>query len=1340
MKEFNLAPIGSDQKKAKKFQKPIYSTSETEEEYQAYLKMKPKWHSKGGHKDSWDPMGIASPPQIVQKPVGVVQKPKPQPQVAQKVERGAEVYPVSLQIFPGNGVNGGHNGGANTAVILENNNLLPPNFERIQKSDSIIEVREKNNMIPAFERIQKSNSVVEVVPIRKLSTQIQQQQSLDESILQQSPKFAHKESSPFIQHKSPIKEASPYLSPTKETQPLSGHQMMKQPDPNKSQSFPVKELSPYDNIVDIERKSSQVAQIPSSASNDNLQVPTSPQDSEDQTTPQAPRKLYGIPKQTSVESTHSFSENDDASEAAQLESALRAIKEDPETTKKKEMHKNLMNEALKKVEMRNIQKKNFSQLARTNPTLAALNIVTRKELKMEELQEKYEQEDQNRQRHKSGSTAKDEQQAAQATQAVPGNSAVNAGVLATFRELSIHKPGPGGSQNSASRQAAIAAKKASTPVKPDATPKQSISKDPLIATSNSELSTADTSAPVVVLRKQPRILEPEELKARTSGTAGASNGGNSSGNALPGNDTVVSALPGAKLAFNNVASVQETKEKAEQIPIKSETTNSKLSPVVKKLENDNLSCRISTSDKDSKTQAKRTSEEAFSQEGGKQLARNQTPSSIQKDERSTSEKALEKINVAKEIVNAQRTENQKSPRSAKQNLEGLVHVKPKQETATKEFIVQEIVSNAESAPKLVRRAAERFEAGLSTEQNNNSPNSSLRVRSKSICNRLRERMEDNKDQESKPGPKQSLPWNGRSSPAVIRRKESMRNNKGYALQMSKSSDSITAAKLMAKARAEGNDGGNSLGINSTFSKSIQKQLDVYTKTKEEIQHILSLAKVGSVNDRISLFSNMMTSHRQQPQADPDQKQEAIRREIEEARAAHEGQETVSDTEIEFQPPIESKVKPLKIPMKPKMINSSSTASNNRTSSSPGGGLRINKSNMNDSPKKDRRPSIEDMPSVKSKIQNYISAASEDTPVDEVKEVQPQMTPKPILRKTSMQEPIQLTPILKRRDLTKERSKSPKKKAPKPVGDQFLSAEQNFKINILSATDMSATEDESENSRTLRNRKPSLKQLEEQPTFLKIPPKQVTESRPGIIKSKSFATPGQFECSIEESAGKKLQMLSFFGNNSSNASTKPATAKPRAASICDEMDDDELVDIDAEFESLLTKTFEKESRKLSLGEKAASISGRGPARSSAGPGGRGVSLDITNTGRTVSFDSASGQTRNRLQKSQSFGFNSSSGASGSGSGSVRGRPGRESQVRGVRERSSSGEDLEPVSQARSERRNSKMSQERSKQSFDPVAALPTSHTKQYSKNFGSPPPHSPSPSQSEYDTCDPWDDY
>ena len=59
--------------------------------------------------------------------------------------------------------------------------------------------------------------------------------------------------------------------------------------------------------------------------------------------------------------------------------------------------------------------------------------------------------------------------------------------------------------------------------------------------------------------------------------------------------------------------------------------------------------------------------------------------------------------------------------------------------------------------------------------------------------------------------------------------------------------------------------------------------------------------------------------------------------------------------------------------------------------------------------------------------------------------------------------------------------------------------------------------------------------------------------------------------------------------------------------------------------------------------------------------------------------------------------------------------------------------------------------------DPVAALPTSHTKKYlprqqtwaGAGPGSPvphlgqgpaAPHTPSPTLSEYDTCDPWDDY
>ena len=63
----------------------------------------------------------------------------------------------------------------------------------------------------------------------------------------------------------------------------------------------------------------------------------------------------------SIESTNSFSEPDEAHE--NLAPQLKSLKEDPETKKKKEIHKNLMSEALKKVELRKIQSKQF-QLSR----------------------------------------------------------------------------------------------------------------------------------------------------------------------------------------------------------------------------------------------------------------------------------------------------------------------------------------------------------------------------------------------------------------------------------------------------------------------------------------------------------------------------------------------------------------------------------------------------------------------------------------------------------------------------------------------------------------------------------------------------------------------------------------------------------------------------------------------------------------------------------------------------------------------------------------------------------------------------------------------------------------
>merc|ERR1712106_25285 len=328
--------------------------------------------------------------------------------------------------------------------------------------------------------------------------------------------------------------------------------------------------------------------------------------------------------------------------------------------------------------------------------------------------------------------------------------------------------------------------------------------------------------------------------------------------------------------------------------------------------------------------SKRATDPAFTNEGKQSSTR--APSTKEKEELAA--KALEKINAAQQVLKQQKLDQKVVP--AKQNLEGLVHVKPKQPEIQKKsdavpvnikqsssimttdhLTPPEIKKTSINKVATVRRAAEKFEMNLS--EMNTKPlsdstsalnfNSNLRGRSKSIGDALREQFVE--DQDSKNVLKTTLPWTGKSPPA-IRRRDATRN-KGYALQMSKSSDSITAAKLLAKARAENSQMAGGLRINQDFSKSIEQQIDVYSKTKDEIRKILNLAKVGSVTDRVELFTNM--KHKEPVHVDPDEKAEAIRREIEEARAR--AQETVSDTEIEFQAPIESKVKPLKIPMKPK---------------------------------------------------------------------------------------------------------------------------------------------------------------------------------------------------------------------------------------------------------------------------------------------------------------------------------------------------------------------------------------------------------------------------------------
>jgi len=222
-----------------------------------------------------------------------------------------------------------------------------------------------------------------------------------------------------------------------------------------------------------------------------------------------------------------------------------------------------------------------------------------------------------------------------------------------------------------------------------------------------------------------------------------------------------------------------------------------------------------------------------------------------------------------------------------------------------------------------------------------------------------------------------------------------------------------------------------------------------------------------------------------------------------------------------------------------------------------------------------------------------------------------------------------------------------------------------------------------------------------------------------MKSKSFGSCGQFEGSIEQDlvTAKKLTMMSFFNSNevkpkSIMKQTNRSNRRNSVSSITDEvLAEEDLIDIDAEFENLLTATFEQESKSASgqdvrdvrfttAGQQSAKAKGIGSAGVQAQPMQHSVRKgnDISNDLRLVGKTS-------KLKKSQSF------------SAEAVGRSSEHSVVHS---------DMQQIN-------------EHIKQGFDPVAALPSSTNRHQRKNFGT-PQHSPSPTQSEYDTADPWDDY
>jgi len=221
-----------------------------------------------------------------------------------------------------------------------------------------------------------------------------------------------------------------------------------------------------------------------------------------------------------------------------------------------------------------------------------------------------------------------------------------------------------------------------------------------------------------------------------------------------------------------------------------------------------------------------------------------------------------------------------------------------------------------------KKAAEQYEKSINNEPRQSRTFESRRghqqARSKSIGSNLAQRLQIassfGEDDDVSPN-KTVLPWASEqpkhSNPGI--RKHIAARDRGYQLRMRKSSDSITAAKLLAEA----NMNNSNLRINQDMSKSMERQMDIYTKTREDIRKILEVAKACSVQDRIKLF-NDPTPFTEPPMTSREERAEAIRREILDAKAQEDGN---GSSDIQIQSPVEAKVKPLRIPMKPKLVES-----------------------------------------------------------------------------------------------------------------------------------------------------------------------------------------------------------------------------------------------------------------------------------------------------------------------------------------------------------------------------------------------------------------------------------
>ena len=605
MRECNLSTLDSRNKKGSKKQ-IVYSTSETEEEYQAYLRSKPKWHGKGGHKDSWDPLLIQSPPQITQKPVGVIPKPQAALAVAPAAERVVQAVPALVPTF------------TPVVVMPQPTQMLeikvPENHlsertipERVLRNEQqpqqrlqqqqeqqqlqLLQFKQQQELLlqqqqqlqqqqhqqkpepvqlpmqtiqfPVTERVQKSNSIVEVRKLEQslpLSVAEINRKSIIESqgvveVLNSKLNDNHKP----IENKEPAEKSLSFIikqsieqQPVKSAAPnLNSHlsQSIK-PPPFMSQNggeerevseimtnkFPGSPMLPRGIRTPT---SKLVSELDSQLKKERSPFMQHQINSNNSSNSNSDNNVYGRVQANAQSKSFSDQFLSQKNPGAQNHSEPIHTSADnsqepiSKFAPQKELQQKLMNEALQRIgDRKEMTKKHLSKVTRTNPTIAAMEIMTRKEIKQGEMEQrlargevtqipipstplhmKQSQENLNGKNFEVAkpTVAQPNLLMTQNIDARPQLNSYNSAMLALLEQQT---------QKSRSSEAAknysIPQQVNSKPIEQQAKPLNNTKEQPKVAKKTSLPNTEiEKQTPVIVLKKEPKRLDPNEIKARS---------------------------------------------------------------------------------------------------------------------------------------------------------------------------------------------------------------------------------------------------------------------------------------------------------------------------------------------------------------------------------------------------------------------------------------------------------------------------------------------------------------------------------------------------------------------------------------------------------------------------------------------------------------------------------------------------------------------------------------------------------------------------------------------------------------------------------------------------------